>query len=195
MQHQFHTLQTSSVEDVLIYYSSEITQKLIVDNMADKEGWGMRPQGRARGLMTVWEWVQEEQWERLRRGGIWTLMVKVPGWGRVATLALLHEMAVQNVVGGRRGRRLTCDQFEDQPSSGKGRARNRNSGPCPSPEPLLCLLYTWPQCLCRHRQNLPALLSPPSSESEDSTSGPPSLESITGSELGYEVSGSASTTD
>ena len=122
-------------------------------------------------------------------------MIRVLGQGRVATLALLHEMVVQNAVGRGRGGGLTYDQYEDHPTSSMGRARDRISNPHPSLEPLLCFPHTWPQCLCRCRQNLPALPSPPSSECEDSTSGPPSLESITGPELGYKASGSASSMD
>ena len=60
---------------------------------------GMRSLGRARGLITVWELMREEERERLRRGGIWTPMIRVLGQGRVATLALPHEMAAQNVLG------------------------------------------------------------------------------------------------
>ena len=56
------------------------------------------PRG-ARGLIAVWEQVQWEDRGRLRRGGIWTPMIRVPGQGRVATLVLLHEMAVQNAMG------------------------------------------------------------------------------------------------
>ena len=74
-----------------------------------------------------------------------------------------------------------------------GRARVRNPGPHSFPEPLLCLLYTWPQCLCRD-----TLDTPPGSLNSDgpsSDSGPPSLESITNPEsleLGYEASDTTS---
>ena len=135
----------------------------------------------------------------------------------MATLALLKEMVVQNAVGTPsprkqtgRGRGLTYyDPDGDHQASGMGRARVRNLSPHPPPEPLLCLPYTWPQYLCRCRQDLPAPPSPPcgqpapprppSSESDmDLTSGPPLLETVTGPDLhesGYEASNSASNSD
>ena len=75
--------------------------------MTDQERQGMIPQGRARGLIVVWEQVQREERGRLRRGGIWPPMIRVPGQGRAATLALLHEMAVQNAMGTLGPRQLT----------------------------------------------------------------------------------------
>ena len=167
----------------------------------------MRPLGRAGGLITVWELMRGKERARLRRGGIWTPMIKDLGWGRVATLALMHEMAMQNATRTlgprqhtrrRRGRGLNYhDQNEDYPTSGMGRARVRNPSPHSLPEPLFHLPYTWSQCLCRCI--LPAPPSPSSSESKtDSTSRPPSLESITDPEppeSGYEVSGIVSNSD
>ena len=145
----------------------------------------MRPLGRARGLIRVWEQTRREERERLSWGGIWTHMVGNSGRGRAATLVLLREMVAHNVVrapgqmksNSRKGRGLPALN-DSYPTSGMGRTRVRNPGPHPLPEPPLCLPYTWPQCLCRCRYNLTAPPSPPNSDS-DSTSGPPSLESIT----------------
>ena len=75
------------------------------------------------------------------------------------------------------------------------KARTRNPRPHPSGEAPLHFLNTWPQYLCHCRCPLEDISPNPSSpESEDSTSGPPSLESNTGPESGYEVSFSASGT-
>ena len=111
-------------------------------------------------------------------------MVGIPGRGRAATLVLMGGMVAHNaarapgqmnpnqIVG--RGRGL-ADLNNSYPTSRMGRARVRNLGPH-LPEPLLCFPYTWPQCLCRDTLDTPP--SPPNSDS-DTTSRPPSLESIT----------------
>ena len=100
---------------------------------------GMRPLGRVGGLIAVWELMRREEKARLRRGGIWTPMIRAPGWGSTATLALLHEMAMQNTARTlgprqqtRRGRRRGLnyhDQDVDYPTSGMGTARVRNPSP------------------------------------------------------------------
>ena len=59
--------------------------------MTDHERPGMRPQERARGPIAVWKETQ--------RGKDLDPMIRVPGWGRAATFALLKEMAVQNSMG------------------------------------------------------------------------------------------------
>ena len=73
------------------------------------------------------------------------------------------------------------------PPSGLGRARSRN--PDHLPEPPLWVPDTWPQCLCDNRLNrYETPPSPPTSNT--SSSGPPSLESITPvgfPESGYET--------
>ena len=66
-------------------------------------------------------------------------MIRVPGWGRVATLALLHEMVTQNVIRTpgpihqtRRVRErglnylLGHEHNGNYPTSGMGRSRVRN---------------------------------------------------------------------
>ena len=129
--------------------------------MTDQERQGgMRPLERARGLIGVWGQVRMEEMMRLRRGDL-DPMIRVLGWGRAATLALLHEMATQNATrtlgpihqitrgrGGGLNHLLGYDNNHDEnyPSSGMGRARVRNPGPC-FPEPMLHFPYTWPQCL------------------------------------------------
>ena len=131
---------------------------------------GMRPQGRARGLIAVWEQVQREERTRVRRRGIWTPMVGGPGRGRAVRLALMREIIAQNVavppghpnanpVMGE-GMGLTS-QLLSYPTSGMGRAKVRNPGPHPSPEPPLFLPYSKPQYLIR--DPLEMLSSPPSS--------------------------------
>ena len=124
----------------------------------------------------------------MRRDRIWISVSPNLGHSRIATLALLSEMVVQNAtrVPGIRnshpiGRGLAdLNSNINDPFPSMGRARARNPGPHPSVKPLLCLLYSWPQCLCRCRCPLNAPPSPPSFESTStSTSGPPSLESIT----------------
>ena len=181
---------------------------IIIARITDQERPCMKPQGRVRGLIAVWKETQ--------RGKIWAPMIRVPGQGRVATLALLKEMAVHNAMGipgprqqRGRGRGLTYYYHDDQPATSMGKARVRNLSTCPPPEPPLHLPYTWSQCLCRCRHDLPALPSPPCAESApprpssagsdmDSTSGPPSLETVTGPdspESGYEASNSASISD
>ena len=163
----------------------------------------MRPMGRARGLIEVWEQVQMEQRIRLRRGGIWIPMIRVSGWGRVATLALFHELATQT-PGPRQqtrrgmGRGLNDHNWdEDYLTSGMGRARVRNPSPHPLPDPPLHLPYTWPS-VCVGVTCLPHPVLPCSESETDSTSGPPSLESINDPEppeSGYEASGSTSNSD
>ena len=59
---------------------------------------GMRPWGRARGPITVWEQNRMEERARSNRSAIWTPMIRVPGSGRAATLALLEEMATLNAT-------------------------------------------------------------------------------------------------
>ena len=85
-----------------------------------------------------------------------------------------------------RGRGLRSLPLQPQPSLvpqsvGMGRARGRNPGPCPSSEPPVQILNTQPQCLNPNPSHRPD--SPPS----DNSSGPPSLESATSSESGYEA--------
>ena len=67
--------------------------------MTDHRRPGMRPQGKARGLIVVWKETQ--------RGNIWAPMINIPGQGRAATLALLKEMSVQNAMGTPGLRKLT----------------------------------------------------------------------------------------
>ena len=173
---------------------------------------GMRPLGRARGLLVVWEQIRREERARLRMGGIWTPKIRVPGQGRVATLALLHEMATQNAARTpgpehqtRRGRErglhylLGHDHDENYPTSGMGRARVRNPGS--HSEPPVCLPYMCLQCLCRDLlENIPcsSSLENSDSSSDSSDSGPPSLESITHPEppeFDYDASNLASSSD
>ena len=59
--------------------------------MTDQGRPGMKPQGGAGGLIEVWKEAQ--------RGKIQAPMLRVPGQGRAATLALLKQMAAQNKVG------------------------------------------------------------------------------------------------
>ena len=95
---------------------------------------GMRPLGRARVLFAVWEQNGVEERARSNRSGIWTPMIRVPGPGRVATLASLEEMVTLNatrVPGQRhsnvvvqRGRGLaSLVDLDSYPISGIGRAR------------------------------------------------------------------------
>ena len=84
---------------------------------------------------------------RLRRGGIWSPVSVTPDWGRVATLALFHEVETQTAVmtaspikHQRRGRvRGLSTLFHDHPyiPSGMGRARSKNTGPHSFPDPSL----------------------------------------------------------
>ena len=164
---------------------------------------------RVRGLVAAWEEA------RRRRDRIWLSACLTPGHGRAATLALLSKMVAKNATrrpGDRNlhpmGRGLAdINGYSYNSVSSIGRARAQNPGPSPCVvDPLLCIPNAWPQCLCRCRQDLPALHGqpyaeptpprPPSSESgTDLTSGPPSLETVTGPQSGYEASGLASSTD
>ena len=165
--------------------------------------------GRVRGLVAVWKEAGR------RRDRIWLNACPTLVHGRAATLALLSEMVAQNATrrpGDRNlhpmGRGLagvTSNTSGPSPSMGRVRAKNPGPHPC-IVDPPLQIPHSWPQYLCRCRYHLPALPSPPfaepapprppSHESDtDSTSGSPSLETVMGSESGYEASGLASSTD
>ena len=137
---------------------------------------------------------------RERRNRIWVSVNLTPGYGRVATLALLSEMVAQNTtrIPGPRshpmGRRFVGVMNNNPFPMSMSRARSRNPGLHPSGETPLHLPNPWPQCLCHCScplEDIPPNPNLSSSESEYSTSSPPSLESITGPESGYEASYSA----
>ena len=159
-----------------------------------------RSRGRARRLITIWEEMRE------RRNRIWVSVSPTQGHSRAATLPLLSKMVAQNTTrtpdprSHPMGRGLACvmNNINNPFPMSMGRARSRNPRPHPGGEAPLCLPNSWPQCLCHCRCPLEDITqnpNPSSSESEDSTSGPPSLESITWPKSGYEASCSASSTE
>ena len=157
-----------------------------------------RCRGRARGLIAIWEEMGEG------RNRIWMSVGQTPGHGRAATLALMSEMVAQNatrtpgpqsqLMG--RGFVGVMNNITNPFPMSMGRARSRKPRPHPSGEAPRHPLNSWPQCLCHCRHPLEDIHpNPSSSKSEDSTSCPPSLESITGPKSGYEASCSASSTE
>ena len=99
------------------------------------------------------------------------------------------------------GRGLSVPGIDDSPNNlAPSRMRARNPGPClQGIDPPLRFPNSWPQCLGR-RSDSPAVslptkpdpsLSPTSSDTESTSVGLPSLESITGPESGYEASSSS----
>ena len=133
-------------------------------NLRPGDSQHVNSRGRARGLIAVWEEMQQ------MRNRIWLHACPTPGHGRVATVALLSEMVTQNTIrapGPRShlmGRGLAgITSNANDPSPSRDRARNRNPGHHPHVEAPLCLPYSWPQCLCWCR--CPADIPPsPSSE-------------------------------
>ena len=154
-----------------------------------------RCRGRARSLILVSE---EERWEKNR---LWVTNYPTPGWGRAETLSILTKWVEWALGWGQRqplnvGRGLTIPNDTNQYNLEPVRTWGRTLSPCP--QGFLCSPLwwpvSWPKCLGR---GFPST-SPPNSSpilsptSESNSSGPPSLESITGPEFSYEASSSSS---
>ena len=146
--------------------------------------------GRARGLMNILEE------DRQRQNRLWVNTCPTPGWGRTGTLALLTEMVTKNK------QKPGCGQ---PPALGRGltvpcsldsvRTWSRTPGPClQGVDPPLWQPVFWPKCLGRgFPPTSPPAEPVPSSNSDSDSSAPPSLESLTGPESGYEAFSSSNT--